>query len=91
MFQFSTQITPEVQVQCDSAFKKVKFMHHLIPSANIPPGNPQGFAPTFSPDPGLARESDLLSIIKVPSCQLMPNEGTFQLQTDLPSITALLL
>ena len=28
-------------------------------------------------------------IIKVPSCQLMPHEGTFQLQTDLPSIAAL--
>ena len=28
-------------------------------------------------------------IIKVPSCQLMPQESTFQLQTDLPSIAAL--
>ena len=27
-------------------------------------------------------------IIEVPSCQLMPHEGTFQLQTDLPSIAA---
>ena len=25
-------------------------------------------------------------IIKVPSCQLMPHEGTFQLQTDLGTI-----
>ena len=30
-------------------------------------------------------------IIKVSSCQLMPHEGTFQLQTDLPSIAALWL
>ena len=28
-------------------------------------------------------------IIKVPSCQLMLHEGTFQLQTDLPSVDAL--
>ena len=67
-------------------------MQQSIPSANIP----RGFAPTFSPVPGIcairiARGSDLLSIIKVPSCQLMPHEGTFQLQTDLPSIAALLL
>ena len=39
--------------------------------------------------PGVARGSDLLSIIKIPSCQLMPHEGTFQLQTDLQSIAAL--
>ena len=55
-------------------------------------------APTSSPretagvlHAGVARGSDLLSIIKVPSCQLMPHEGTFQFQTDLPSIAALLL
>ena len=28
------------------------------------------------------------AIITVSSCQLMPHEGTFQLQTDLPSIAA---
>ena len=33
--------------------------------------------------------SDLLSIIKVLSCQLMQHGGTFQLQTDPPSIAAL--
>ena len=57
-----------------------------------PPGNPRGFAPIFSPGP-----EDLYHlncpgvgpIIKVPSCQLMPHEGTFQLQTDLPSIATL--
>ena len=63
-----------------------------------PPGNPRGFAPLFSPDPGdlyhlncpgVAWGSDLLSIIKVSNCQLMPHEGTFQLQTDLPSSAAL--
>ena len=37
----------------------------------------------------LPRGSDLLSIIKVPSCQLMPHESTFQVQTDLPSVAAL--
>ena len=39
---------------------------------------------------GVAQGSDLLSI-KVPRCQLMPHEVTFQLQTDLPSIAALWL
>ena len=67
-------------------------MHQSIPSENIPPrGDPRGFAPIFSPGPedlyylncpGVAWGSDLLSIVKVPSCQLMPHEGTFQLQTD---------
>ena len=69
-------------------------MHQSVPSANIPPGNPRGFAPIFSPGP---RDLYHLNcpgvgpVIKVPSCQLMPHEGTFQLQTDLPSIAALLL
>ena len=45
-------------------------MHQSIPGANIPPGNPRGFAPIFSPGPGdlyrlncpgVARGSDLLS------------------------------
>ena len=57
-----------------------------------PQGNPRGFAPIFSPGP-----EDLYHlncpgvgpIIKAPSCQLMPHEGTFQLQTDLPSIATL--
>ena len=65
-------------------------MHQSIPSTNIPPGNPQGCAPIFSPGPedlyhlnclGVDKGSDLLSVIEVPSCQLMPHEGTFQLQT----------
>ena len=63
-----------------------------------PLGNPRGCVPTFSPGSrdlyylncqGVVRGTDLLTIIKVPSCQLMPHEGTFQLQTDLPSIAAL--
>ena len=29
-----------------------QIMHQSIPSANIPPGNRRGFAPTFSPVPG---------------------------------------
>ena len=69
-------------------------MRQSIPSANIPPPTPgvlhllsaqvPGFVPSELPG-----GSDLLSIIKVPSCQLMPHEGTFQLQPDLPSIAAL--
>ena len=65
-----------------------------------PPRQPPGFCTYFQPRPrdlyhlncpGVARGSDLLSIIKVPSCQLMPHEDTSQLLTDLPSIAALLL
>ena len=41
----------------------------------------QGFVPCESPGDC----PEVASIIKVPSCQLMPHEGTFQLQTDLPS------
>ena len=69
-------------------------MHQSIPSANIPPpGNPWGFAPIFSPSPGDLYHLNCPGvglIIKVPSCQLMPHEGTFQLQTDLPSSIAAL-
>ena len=50
------------------------------------PGS-QGFVP--SELHGGCTGSHLLSIIEVPSCQLMPHEHTFQLQTDLPSIAAL--
>ena len=69
-------------------------MHQSIPSANIPPGNPRGFAPIFSPSPGDLYHLNCPGvglIIKVPSCQLMLHQGTFQLQTDLPSIAALQL
>ena len=55
---------------------------------------PRGFAPIFSPGPGDLYHLNCPGvgpIIKVPSCQLMPHEGTFQPQTDLPSIAALLL
>ena len=51
---------------------------HLF-SAKVPA---QGFVP--SELPGDCREVE--PIIEVPSCQLMPHEGTFQLQTDLLSI-----
>ena len=57
-----------------------------------PRGNPRGFAPIFSPGPGNLYNLNCLGvgpIIKAPSCQLMPDEGTFQLQTDPPSIAAL--
>ena len=73
-------------------------MHQSIPSANIPPGQPPGFCTYFQPGSRGFVPSELPGgcpgvglIIKVPSCQLMPHEGTFQLQTDLPSIAALLL
>ena len=68
-------------------------MHQSVPSANIPPpGNPRDFAPIFSPGQGNLYHLNcpgVAPIIRVPSCQLMPHEGTFQLQTDLPSIAAL--
>ena len=69
-------------------------MHESIPSANIPLGNPQGFAPIFSPGLGDFHHLNCPGvgpIIKVPSCQLMPHEateGSFQLQIDLPPIAA---
>ena len=76
-----------------------KIMHHSIPTTNIPWATP-GFCTYFHPGswdlyhlncPGVAWRSDLLYFIKVPSCQLIPHESTFQLQTDIPSIAALLL
>ena len=61
-----------------------------------PPGQPPGFCTYFQPGSRGFVPSELPGgcpgvglIIKVPSCQLMPHEGTFQLQTDLPSIAAL--
>ena len=67
-------------------------MHQSISSANIPPGNPQGLKPIFGPAPENLYHLNcpgVESIITVPSCQLMPHEGTFQLQTDPPPIAAL--
>ena len=75
--------------------KLQSFMHQSIPSTNIPPGQPPGIFPNFQPGsrdlyhlnfPGVPRGSNLLHNVKVPSCQLMPHEGTFQLQTDVPSL-----
>ena len=62
-------------------------------SEHPPSRNSSGFAPIFSQGPKLPSESpedcpEVKPIIEVPSCQLMPHEGTFQLQTDLPSIAA---
>ena len=51
-------------------------LHQSIPTANIPPGNPRGFAPIFSPGlgdlyhrncPGVAQGADLLSKYQVVS------------------------
>ena len=57
-----------------------------------PPGQPPGFCTYFHPgSPGFV-PSGLPGggpITKVPSCQLMLHEDTFQLQTDLPSVDAL--
>ena len=67
-------------------------MHQSIPSAKISPSNTRGFAPIFRLGPGDLYHLNCPGvgpILKVPSCQLMPHEGTFQLQTDLPSIAAL--
>ena len=73
--------------------RNIGIMHQSIPSANIPPpGNPRGFAPIFIPGPRDLCRLDCPGvgpIIKVPSSQLMLHEGTFQLQTDLPSVDAL--
>ena len=73
-------------------------MHQSVPSANIPPGQPPGFCTYFQPESRGFVLSELPRgclgigpIIKVPSCQLMLHEGTFRLQTDLPSIVALWL
>ena len=61
-----------------------------------PPEQPPGFCTYFHPgSPGLVPSGfpggcpGVGPIIKVPSCQLMLHEGTFQLQTDLPSVDAL--
>ena len=71
-------------------------MHESIPSANIPSVQPPRFCTYFHPEsPGFVLSglpgvcSGVGPIIKVPSCQLMLHEGTFQLQTDVPSVDAL--
>ena len=58
-----------------------------------PPGQPPGFCTYFQPGSRGFIPSELPGgcpgvgpIIKVPSCQLMLHKGTFQLQTDLPSM-----
>ena len=59
-----------------------------------PRTTPRGFAPIFSLGPGDLYNMNCPGvgpIIKVKSCQLMPHEGIFQLQADLPSIAALQL
>ena len=65
-------------------------MHQSFPSANIP-WQPPRFCTYFQSGSRGSVSSELPGVIKVPSCQLMPHEGTFQLQTDLPSIAALRL
>ena len=70
-------------------------MHQSVPSSKFPPPPPPEVLRLFlARVPGIctiriAWGSDLLSIIKVPSCLLMLHEDTFQLQTDLPSIAAI--
>ena len=60
-----------------------------------PPRQPPGIFPNFQPGsrdlyhlnfPWVPRRSNLLHNVKVPSCQLMPHERTFQRQTDVPSL-----
>ena len=67
-------------------------MHQSIPGVNIPPGQPLGFCTYFQPGSWGFVPSELPGdrpgvgpIVKVPSCQLMPHEGTFQPHTDLPN------
>ena len=81
-----------------SSDKKHNFiMHQSIPSANMPPPRqPPGFCTYFQPGSRGFVPSGLPGgcpgvgpVIKVPSCQLIPHQGTFQLQTDLPSIATL--
>ena len=73
-------------------------MHQSIPSANIFPGYPRGFAPIFSPGPGdlyhlncpgVAQGSDLLSKYQVVSLCRM--KALFSYRIYLPSIAALWL
>ena len=52
-FNNSSQITKEGRGSKSIHFLKATIMHQSIPSANIPPGNPRGFAPTFRPGPGI--------------------------------------
>ena len=72
--------------------EQFKLMHHSIPTTNIPPRQPLEFCTYFQPGSQefvpseLPRGLDLLS--KNKDAQLMPHEGTLQLQTDLPSIAA---
>ena len=70
-------------------------VHQSDPSTNIPPRATPADFPQLSARvsglyhlnfPGVPRGSNLLHNVKVPSCQLMPHEGTFQLQTDVPSL-----
>ena len=68
-------------------FKVRKLCISQFQARTSPPGNPRGFAPIFIPGPRDLCRLDCPGvgpIIKVPSCQLMLHEGTFQLQTDLP-------
>ena len=68
-------------------------MHQSIPSANIPPSRATpGFCTYFQPGsrgfvpsklPWAGGCPGVGPIIKVPSFQLTPHRGTFQLQTDL--------
>ena len=74
-------------------------MENCVPNASVnskhehpPPGQPPGFCTYFQPGSRGFVPSELPGgcpgvepIIKVPSCQFLPHEGTFQLQTDLPS------
>ena len=69
-------------------------MYQSIPSVNIPWATP-GFCTYFQPGSWGFVLSELPGgcpgvrpIIKVSSSQLMQHEGTFQLQTNLPSIAA---
>ena len=60
----------------------INFCASINSKREHPPGNPWSFAPNVSPGPGDLYHLNCPGvgpIIKVPSCQLMPHEGTFQL------------
>ena len=74
----------------------VEGLHHTANASINSKREPPGFCTYFQPGSRGYVPSELPGgcpevgpIIKVPSCQLMPHKGTFQLQTDLPSIAAL--
>ena len=90
--------TLRLRYRCIPRWYYPPLLHWCSSNASInskreyPPGQPPGFCTYFQPWSRTFVPSELPGvgpIIKVPRYLLMPHEGTFQLQTDLPSIAAL--